>query len=133
MEEIKVNDYVRERGEILKIEIFEKLSEYNYESVLVKFKEYAGSNIFTIKEIEKWKHSPNIIDLIEENDYVNGELVEIIYGYDEDGNDKDGNDKEELGIKEVDCEDGYYIPLKNIEIKSIVTHESFNSIKYEVE
>lgn len=74
------------------------------------------------------KHSPNITDLIEENDYVNGELVEIIYGYDE-----DGNDKEELGIKEVDCEDGYYIPLKNIEIKSIVTHESFNSIKYEVE
>ena len=73
------------------------------------------------------KHSFNIIDLIEVGDYVNGEVVEIIYSYDEDGNDKD-----ELGIKEVDCEEGYYISLKDIEIKSVVTHEQFNSVKYTV-
>ena len=58
---------------------------------------------------------------------MNGKEVEEICGYDE-----DGNDKYELGIGEIDCEDGYYIPLAEIEIKSIVTKEQFNSIKYEV-
>ena len=67
------------------------------------------------------------MDLIEEGDYVNGKEVEEICGYDE-----DGNDKYELGIGEIDCEEGYYIPLKDIDIKSVVTHEQFNSIKYEV-
>ena len=62
MEEIKVGEYVRERGEILKIETLVKDYE---DGVLIKFKEYAGSNVFKLKEIERWKHSPNIIDLIE--------------------------------------------------------------------
>ena len=74
------------------------------------------------------KHSKNIIDLIEEGDYVNGSEVITVYGYDEDGNDKDG-----LGICEVDDDYAYYSYLENIEIKSIVTKEQFNSVKYEVE
>ena len=74
------------------------------------------------------KHSPNIIDLIEVGDYVNHCEVVTICSYDE-----DGNDNEELGIGMIDSEDGFYVPLTKIQIKSIVTHEQFNSIKYEVE
>lgn len=55
-------------------------------------------------------HSFNIIDLIECGDYVNGEVVWSI-----------SNPK---GIETVS---GYY--LEN-DIKSIVTHEQFNYIKY---
>ena len=73
------------------------------------------------------KHSKNIIDLIEEGDYVNGDEVVIVYGYDEDGNDYD-----ELGIEEVDCDEGYHIPLRNINIKTIVTKEQFASMEYRV-
>ena len=64
------------------------------------------------------KHSSNILDLIEIGDYVNGYKVRAVY--------LDG--------------ERHYIKLNGIEhariydddIKSIVTHESFNSIKYEV-
>lgn len=58
------------------------------------------------------KHSYNIIDLIEVGDYVNGELVASV---DE---------------KSVEIGEGWHV--KPEDIKSIVTHESFNSIKYEV-
>jgi hypothetical protein len=58
------------------------------------------------------KHSPNIIDLIEVRDYVNGELVASV-------------DEESVEIGE-----GWHVKSKDI--KSIVTHQQFNSIKYEV-
>ena len=111
MEEICVNDYVRERGEILKIETF--VNDYEG-GVLIKFKEYAGSNVFKQKEIEKWKHSSNIIDVLEVGDIVTMKYrhLEVIKPLDE-----------------TDIAD-----LKSAELKliSVVTHESFNSIKYEV-
>lgn len=118
MEEIKVGEYIRDRGEILKIEIFEKLAYYNNERVLVKFKEYAGSNTYLLKEIEEWKHSPNIIDLIEVGDIVEIFDVlhnDIIFIWDE----------EILKVLRKDIENG-------IGIKSIVTKEQFESMKYEV-
>ena len=79
----------------------------------------------TAKTIDIVKHSKNIIDLIEVGDYVNGSEVIIVYGYDEDGNDKDG-----LGICKVDDDYAYYTYLEDINIKSIVTKEQFNSAKY---
>jgi hypothetical protein len=120
MEEIKVGHFVRERGEILKIEILKK----DYEGgVLIKFKEYAGSNVFKLKEIEKWKHSPNIIDVIEVGDYVNGYKVSF----------KD-NDYRPFVQCDYPVEAGTTNHYRFYEeaIYSIVTHESFNSIKYEV-
>lgn len=114
IDEIKVGEYVRTDDGLLF-----KADEYWYYECLPKLDNDTKSKLT--------KHSPNIIDLIEENDYVNGRLVEEICEYDE-----DGNDKYELGVGEIDCEDGYYIPLKAIEIKNIVTHQQFNSIKYEV-
>lgn len=72
----------------------------------------------------------NLIDLIEEGDYVNGFLVEAI-NYEEDEN---GNLFDVLGIffRGYDCEYSSE-ELKNIDIYSIVTKEKFKSIEYEVE
>ena len=73
------------------------------------------------------KHSKNIIKLIEEGDYVNGDEVITVYGYDKNGNDKDG-----LGICEVDDDYAYYTCLEDIDIKSILTKEQFQSMEYKV-
>lgn len=65
------------------------------------------------------KHSPNIIDLIEVGDIVEVFDVlhnDIVYIWNE----------EMLKALKEDIENG-------IQIKSIVTHQQFNSIKYEVE
>lgn len=61
------------------------------------------------------KHSKNIIDLIEEGDYVNGVRVLDITG-------------DYIHTAEWDCYKGR---LQN-KLKSIVTKEQFKSIKYEV-
>ena len=58
-------------------------------------------------------HSPNIIDLIEVGDYLNGELVASV------------------SEESVEIGEGWHVKAKDI--KSIVTHQQFNSIKYEVE
>ena len=87
------------------------------------------SDIYTVKdnEDEYWaesesvvKHSPNIIDLIEVGDYVNGK--EVI----------------DLWKDESNMENNYKIFLstdwwENNEIKTIVTKEQMQSIEYRVE
>lgn len=75
--------------------------------------------------------SEYIIDLIEVGDYVNGELVIA----------KDSDNRlyvpEDLGQPyDREFSNGcfeYTLLDKNFEIKSIVTKEQFNSVKYEVE
>ena len=67
--------------------------------------------------------SYNIIDLIEVGDYVNGEKVSYI-------DDCDGAMKEYYyNYEDVEKDCGHYFE----EIKSIVTKEMFESMKYEVE
>lgn len=111
MEKICVNEYVRARGEILKIETL--VNDYEG-GVLIKFKEYTGSNVFKLKEIEEWKHSPNIIDVIEK-----GDIVTMKYKHLE-------------VIKPLDETDITDLKSGELKLVSVVTHESFNSIKYEV-
>ena len=67
------------------------------------------------------KSSPNIIDLIEVGDYVNGHKVI--------GLEKDNDNKEYL-----QCGVGDYVVCTYYEedIKSIVTHQQFDAMKYEV-
>ena len=66
------------------------------------------------------KASHNIIDLIEEGDYVNGyKVYHIDYAW---------NDSTRL-VPYVDCIKNNYVN----EIKSIVTKEQFESIKYSLE
>lgn len=65
------------------------------------------------------KHSKNIIDLIEKDDYVNGERMDIV--------ERDENGKVYyLQNAELPC-----ISIKDI--KSIVTKEQFKNIEYRLE
>ena len=112
MEEIKVGEYVRTKqgviGKVLEIDdIFAYLDRE------VKYIEETETNIDYIHKISITKHSPNIIDLIEVGDYVNGEVV-------------------------IDTWNGNRIETHRSNfhednIKSIVTHEQFESIKYRLE
>lgn len=74
---------------------------------------YIGFNI----EEDIVKHSKNIIDLIEIGDYVNGYKVDFIQ-----------NDEVVFNHNHP-----RQINIFAEEIKSIVTKEQFNSVKYEVE
>lgn len=112
MEEIKVGDYVRtDSGEIFKVIDVEKGSV----KIKSNYKEWIGLCCIS-------KHSPNIIELIEVGDYVNGILVTGKEGtllYTE--------------IKGIDGS-GYHIPISQYgdNIENIVTKEQFKSVSYEV-
>lgn len=69
--------------------------------------------------------SHNIIDLIEEGDYVNGNKVIRI---------ETSSYPEDKNVKIIVCcgDDDYYV-YYNEDIKSIVTKEQFDSMKYEVD
>ena len=120
MEEIKVEvgEYVRTKdGVIAKV-----LSDDGFFLDIDKryFNEqYQNMRKFITHE-QITKHSPNIIDLIEVGDYVNGDYVVKVYTY------KNGN-VQFIDVGELQQE------LRNKDIESVVTKEQFNSIKYEVE
>lgn len=131
---IEVGDYIRTKngdiGKVFNIEVAGQGTRYmgeRLEETIYSIKNNDNTENYRYKHTAIVKHSKNIIDLIEEGDYVNGDEVVIVYGYDEDGNDYD-----ELGIEEVDCDEGYHIPLRNINIKTIVTKEQFASMEYKV-
>lgn len=115
MNDIKVGEFCRTNdGTIGVIEIIEE----QYTTIKTQHYHY---KIFDKKLIKS--HSKNIIDLIEVGDYVNGELViqkdkyfDWIY--------IDKTRYEEDRGEEV------HEYIKQEEIKSIVTREQFNSIKY---
>lgn len=62
--------------------------------------------------------SPNIIDLIEVGDYVNGYLVI----------ERDINNE----LRYIDLKDRNMKYVKNLDIKSIVTKEQFSSMEYRI-
>ena len=70
------------------------------------------------------KASSNIIDLIEVGDYVNGDLVTFI---------SSNPQKNQKGKHSIILNDSYSLFGKYENIKSIVTKEQFDAIKYEVE
>ena len=88
--------------------IFDKPTKYTY---------YVKDNNFISKE--------NLIDLIEVGDYVNGLRINSITEVDE-------NHDVRL-VWNLTTYGGNDISFSNEEIKSIVTKEQFNSVKYEVE
>ena len=100
--------YIRnEDGYILNLT---KENIYGYKSLI-------GSSNIKIK-------SYDIIDLIQVGDYINGYLVTFVYK-------PDGNKVFRIE-RERDTLKGHIIS-KSEQIKSIVTKEQFNSIKYEVD
>ena len=122
MEEIKVGEYVRtDNGEIHKVEDIEDL-RIHIKTEKIMFRSWVDDYYGAHKE-DRFivKHSSNIIDLIEEGDYVNGIEVMGIY--------IPRDTWEPIQIN-VDSQTIKYFLVD--EIKSIATKEQFNSIKYEV-
>lgn len=72
------------------------------------------------------KSSPNIIDLIEDGDYVNGYLIEKVYDVFEISHHK----LKEAHIRYAD--EDFISQLYDTQIKSIVTKEQFSSMEYKV-
>ena len=125
---MKEGDYVRTKKGIIGKYNIVKTGEtipnwnggYGYKEIE---KEYIDNNIYNRFDDEIIKSSPNIIDLIEVGDYVNGmEVTSIendtkgkyIFGYTCDG---------------LEGETWFY----QNDIKSIVTKEQFESMEYKVE
>lgn len=110
---MKVGDYVRLPDGIHKIKEYEYRPEYeNCHCMYLDDNDYGL--LFTDKELIK--HSPNIIDLIEEGDYVNGGEVYYTVG----------------DLVAFDGGQDGEIYIKSKEIKTIVTKEQFESMQYEV-
>lgn len=125
--EIKVNDYVRtKQGNIFKIiggnednyeididySILEQTEEFWYESNRYNDNGYWFDNENVVKS------SPNIIDLIEVGDYVNGKEIEQIIN-------------NELYFEANDM--ASKISFEEKDIKSIVTKEQFEQMEYKID
>ena len=110
MEEIEVGEYVRTRAGH-----FYKITRIDENGLIYWNKIQCGWSMEQLKDIVV-KHSKNIIDLIEAGDYVNGKYVKKINQY------KDG--KSIIALIRI---------IEGQDIKSIVTHEQFESIEYKVE
>lgn len=124
MEEIKVGDFIRTTdGYIRKVTQVNKKGTYEgicYGAYSVD-KPYKNSQGISAKKIKS--HSKDIIDLIECGDYVNGYLVkDIDYAFD----DVALNKENARIVPYIDCNKNNYID----DIKSILTKEQFNQMKY---
>ena len=115
--------YVRtKKGEIAKIEKIEKDIGYkNMEYITLDRNLPFEDERFHIYKEDIKEASYNIIDLIKVGDYVNGEKIKPIYL----------KTYKEQGVFGYPDEDHLFI--KKMDIESIVTHEQFKNIKYEVE
>ena len=117
---MKVGDYVRTKdgcvGKIIDINLGDFQTRYELDNSDEFHYEYKNDII---------KSSPNIIDLIEVGDYVNGKKVT-----------KTNLDRSIDKRARILCEDPHFDCLDemyaNEDIKSIVTKEQFESAKYEV-
>lgn len=122
---MKVGDYVRTRwGCIAKFEgIHEKF--YEFDNIIMDESCAVREELF-VDIVEK--SSPNIIDLIEVGDYVNGyKVLEIEKDYLFDY-------REEINVLIVQNGEVYEVAKKiySDDIKSIVTKEQFSQMEYKV-
>ena len=128
--ELKENMYVRTKdGIIAKVDYIED-NTISFDKDL--YRTYDASIDFLEKDnLERIvKASYNIIDILEENDYVNGSKVIDISII--------GKDKEKwVWVEQMEDTDNKYgddyVGYNNEQIKSIVTKEQFESIEYSLE
>ncbi len=121
---MKVGDYVRlDRCQgINKIDEEDEIGTFYLEDVIG---DEWGDETFRLDTNDVIKSSPNIIDLIEVGDYVNGYLVkDIDYAFD----DVVMNNKNARIVPYIDCNKDKYID----DIKSIVTKEQFSQMEYKL-
>lgn len=118
MNKIEVGEYVRDtEGKIYKIE-----SETLKDFFCIEISSKVNSlKLLSDLDIQK-PSSKNIIDLIEEGDYVNG--YEVLDKYLFNG---------EMPVLETTGEETNCKCLCNSDIKSVVTKEQFESVKYQIE
>lgn len=109
-------DYVRTKHGIEKItDIKEWVNFQGYEKIITTDKNKYET---LYEQSEIIKSSPNIIDLIEVGDYVNGYLVI----------EKDINNE----LRYIDLKDRNMKYVKYLDIKSIVTKEQFSCMEYKI-
>lgn len=112
---MEVNDYVRtEWGDI------ERIVRVDNDNIIVEIEEDEDGRTYSkmcYKE-DIIKSSPNIIDILEVGDYVNGYLII----------EKDINNE----LRYIDLKDRNMKYVKYLDIKSIVTKEQFKNMEYEV-
>ena len=116
--ELNIGDYVRtEEGikKIVKYDYDERLE--NGHGLWFENENYGIS--YTDEEIKELKPSPNIIDLIEEGDYVNGHKVLEV-------------NSSNVSIESNAIENEIWEEIEDYEIKSIVTKEQFESMEYKI-
>ena len=128
MEEIKVGEYVRTKTGIIRKRKTIEVSN----SIIIADKEYYQPYYVTdvISKGEIVNHSLNIIDLIEEGDYVNGMLVTSVIKLDSNTNYIPTTII--FVNRDLKCT-APALKLYNKDIKSIVTKEQFKSIEYIIE
>ena len=119
---LEVGMYVRtEKGMIAKIISKEDVSGSLHKEEIVFILDDGNRLALNSRKVTKLSH--NIIDLIEEGDYVNGDLVTFI---------SSNPKKNQRGKHRIILNDSHSLFGKYDDIKSIVTKEQFESMKYEV-
>lgn len=120
--EIKENEFVRTDNGIFKVTKIDGL--YIYLDKQYFDNQYQMMRDVTFKE-RIIKHSFNIIDLIEEGDYVNGQKVLCL---------KKNNDdcRDDIGTSYIEGID-IYLGYDESDIKTILTHEQYERNCYRLE
>lgn len=121
MEVIKINEYVRTKtGFIGKVIGRHGSYGLHYE---IDINQEIQDNMMNgiVREDNIIKHSKNIIDLIEEGDYVNGRKIERINDYGE-------HKRADFNLDFDDCDAVY-----NEDVKTILTHEQYEINSYRLE
>ena len=116
---MEIGEYIRTQngriGRVIKIWVWEGTSKRKEQThYLIDW----GGKASYIAILKNLKHSKNLIDLIENGDYVNGYRVKSI--------EEDGDIMIEIPFEN---NNGYRLIE---DIKSVVTKEQFENIKYEV-
>lgn len=118
---MKVGDYVRlKNGYIDKIEELKLQTKYTKYNKLL-FEHKVVECLFSDEDLKEIKSSPNIIDLIEENDYIRTindtdfRRVYMSYG------------------KLVIEKHGLELSIKKLKLAEIITSQQFPQMKYKVE
>lgn len=117
--DIKVGDFIRTKtGYIGKVE---NINDFRPPEAKICV-DFNVSDLIFLGETDIIKHSPNIIDLIEVGDYVNGKRVVDVATI------ENKYDEEELCVFVEETQDC----IESQDIKSIVTKEMMKNVMYEV-
>ena len=117
--EIKVNEYIRTKRGIIDKAV-KILDDYIFLESKFFITEYGESSTF-IKKTDVVKHSPNLIDLIQCGDHVNGyKVISVLDGFAD-------------GTMEIELSNHTRIYRHHIEdIEEVITKEMMESISYKV-